>query len=238
MKMRVILAAAALALAGCGNSDDTSTPVTTDNGTPVADGTATDTTTPPKDNGVTPDPGPGLEDVVIPTKKDTSDKEDAGPAIVVTGPPSTCFQAYVCAGECVKDDATCIAQCEEGGSDDIKAKLDAVLACQKAKCPTGTLDACTTDETQCWDKLKPCAYESAAGIGTCKEAFTCTRDCKGGDWACLATCFGKVNEEQQHDLVTYALCVKSYCGLDVTDQCLLEAHSGGGCGTAAGFCSG
>ena len=235
MKMRLTWAITAWALAGCGDSDDATPPAATD--TAVADTAAQDTPEAPKDNGVTPDLGPGVDDVVIPTKKDTSTGEDSGPVIVVTGPPATCFQAYICAGACDKDDATCTSKCKEGGSDDIKTKLDAVLTCQKDKCQTGTLDACTTDETQCRDKLRPCAYESAAGIGTCKEAFTCTRDCKGGEWGCMADCLGKVNAEQQHDLVTYVLCIKSYCGLDVTDECLIEAHSLG-CGTAAGFCSG
>ena len=191
---------------------------------------AADTSETPADNGVATDTGGPNQDVALP--------EDTAPVNIVTGPPATCFQAYVCASECAKNDAGCIDKCNQGGSVDVKAQLDAVLACQKAKCAAGTLDACATDETKCWDDFKSCAYDGAAGMDTCKVAFTCTRDCKGGEWGCIADCFGKVNAEQQHDLVTYVLCVKSYCGLDATDQCLLEANGLGGCGTAAGFCSG
>ena len=237
MKMLISMAVAS-ALVGCGNKDSTPA-ATTDTGTTVADTTpAVDTTEPAKDNGVTPDPGE-MSDIVIKPKADTATAEDTGPVIDVKGPPATCLQAYVCAGECQKKgDATCIDKCEEGGAGDIKTKLDAVLACQKDKCATGTLDTCATDKTQCWESLKPCAYESTPGTDKCKVAFACLKACAGdGLWTCTADCLGKVNAEQQHDLITYALCIKNHCGLSPDDQCIHEADNLE-CGPAAGFCSG
>lgn len=238
MKVLLMVTIASLGLAGCGNGDS-DPPATTDNGVSAAD-TTVDTPEPPKDNGVAEDPGsePG-EVAVIPTKKDTAGAPDtSGPTIVVTLPATTCFQAFVCAGTCDKGDTACTDKCEEGASEDIKTKLEAILTCQKDNCASGTLDTCATDKAQCWSSLQPCAFGSAAaGTAKCEAAATCLRDCKDNEWGCVETCFNSVIEAQQRDLVTYLLCLKNHCGLEPSDECINEAN-GLECGPAAAFCSG
>ena len=241
--------AAALLMAGCGDSDgdttaggDTTTggDTATEGGTTAGETTAGETTGGDEDattgGDTTTTTGPSSE-VFIPPSTTTGGDTEGGTMDepVPVFPPSNCHIALQCNLDCATDDCACDADL----TTDENTQLAGALGCleEKSCLKAGALQCLTDDDDDegCWHVFAPCAT-TGTGTEVCKNVLDCSRSCDSEDSKCINDCVATGQLNAQRDYVILENCIKEYCQTNPEDTNCVKNGEDNLCGNKYQAC--